>query len=188
MLIKYILNKNLLIFLTGLMLGAALIYLFLHNNEVEKIKVVKVTDQQAILEAVKKEREEIYKNIKQTKYKQTVKKPDGETIISEKIETDTDLSKFTRNDLNLNVEHRTHETEQISKETFDRFNFALFAGTGLSGFNFNELKPIDAYVFSAYLGIKIIYNITPTFNSQLKYCYDIQQKSHTAFAEIEQKF
>ena len=187
MLIKYILNKNLLIFLTGLMLGAALIYLFLHNNEVEKIKVVKVTDQQAILEAVKKEREEIYKNIKQTKYKQTVKKPDGETIISEKIETDTDLTKLTRNDLNLNVEHRTHETEQITKETFDRFNFALFAGGGVLNFNFNELKSLENLSYTGYLGVKIIYNITPTFSPQLKYSYEIMQNRHDILAEIEKK-
>jgi len=124
MLIKYKIIILLCVFLMGVLVG----YVIKKNKVVETVKIEKVIDKQAVLEAVKKERDNIYKSIKQTKVKETFKKPNGETTIIEKTETNTDENKIIRNDLSLNLEQKTHENEVISTNTFDRFNLSIYGG------------------------------------------------------------
>ena len=95
MLIKYKIIILICVFLMGVPVG----YVIKKNKIVETVKIEKVIDKQAVLEAVKRERDNIYKSIKQTKVKETFKKPNGETTIIEKIETNTDENKIIRNDL-----------------------------------------------------------------------------------------
>ncbi len=183
MLIKYKIIILVCIFLMGVLVG----YLVKKNKIVETVKIEKVIDKQAILEAVKRERENIFKNIKQTKFKETFKKPNGETTIIEKVETNTDENKIIRNDLSLNLEQKTHENEVIASNMFDHFNISLYAGFGVYNIDFSHLDLLKNYEYRAYSGIKLIYNLTPTLSNSLKYEYQFFQKKHAMFLEIEQK-
>jgi hypothetical protein len=169
-------------------MGVLVGYIIKKNKIVETVKIEKVIDKQAVLEAVKKERDNIYKSIKQTKVKETFKKPNGETTIIEKIETNTDENKIIRSDLSLNIEQKTHENDVISTNSFDHFNLSIYGGAGITNINMNQIDNLESIVFKAYSGIKFIYNSTPNLSSSIRYEYQFIKNSHSVMAEVEQKF
>ena len=160
----------------------------LNPKIVKEIEYKSVIDQNAINLAVREERENILKSMRQVKFKETLKMPNGSTKIIEKTEiTKEEKSDFNSlvNKVNNIVTHESIEKKEIVTTPFSHFRLGVFTNSSLG---FEDYRKLTTYKFKQFAGINFIYNITPNFSSQLRYSYEFMQQKHAIGAEFAYYF
>jgi hypothetical protein len=160
----------------------------LNTKIIKEIEYKTVIDQNAINLAVRYERENILKNIKQIKFKETLKMANGNTKIVEKTET-TKQEKIDFNSLfnevKNTVTHISIEKKEVEISKFKRFRLGVFSNTALEFDTYNRL---ETYQFNQYVGVYFTYNISKNFSSGALYSYDLFGAKHNTALEFSYYF